>query len=181
MRVTVSASLLALPITQVLANPIVARADAPPVNVATCNGQAYVYEELAGFGKLAGDTRDKYGDTIGGVGSSIALDRSALKKETNKTGSYSGVIYGLPDRGWNTQGTLNTQTRIHKFSFTFDVVVASVAEPAAPNFKLTYLDTLLLTGPDGMPLTGLDPTGTVSYQGFPDLPFVKCKLTNKGI
>jgi hypothetical protein len=77
----------------------------------------------------------------------------------------------------NTQGTQNTQTRIHKLSWTFEVVEASLAKPAKPNFKITYLDTLLLTGPDGTPLTGLDPTTTVQYKGFPTLPFVKCNVT----
>ncbi|KAF1842623.1 uncharacterized protein K460DRAFT_189433 [Cucurbitaria berberidis CBS 394.84] len=169
----VSLGLLALPLTQVLANPIIAR-DAPAaVNATTCNGKKYVYEGLAGYGKLASDARDKFGDTIGGIGSAIALDKSSIKKNKSKKGTYSGIIYGLPDRGWNTQGTQNTQTRVHKFSFTFEVVEATLAKPAAPNFKLTYLDTVLLTGPDGTPLTGLDPTDTVTYEGFPTLPLAK--------
>jgi hypothetical protein len=35
-----------------------------------------------------------------------------------------------------------------------------------------YLDTLLLSGPDGKPVTGLDANGSghISYAGFPDLP-----------
>ena len=37
---------------------------------------------------------------------------------------------------------------------------------------MTYLDTILLTGPDGTPCTGLDAdaTGNISYPGFPPLP-----------
>lgn len=166
-----SLSILALPLGQALANPVVARADATPANVTTCNGKKYVYEELAGYGKLASDFRDKYGDTVGGIGSAIALDKKSAKY---KKGTYTGIIYGLPDRGWNTQGTQNTQTRIHKFSFTFEPVEATIAKPASPNFKLTYLDTLLLSGPDGTPLTGLDPTTTITYPGFPPLPLAKC-------
>ncbi|KAJ4376486.1 hypothetical protein N0V83_001770 [Neocucurbitaria cava] len=173
----VSFSLLALPLTQVvLANPLVHAArdnSAAAVNTTTCNGKKYVYEGLAGYGKLASDARDKFGDTIGGIGSSIALDKSAWKKSKDKKGVYSGIIWGLPDRGWNTEGTQNTQTRIHKFGFTFEVVDATVKKPAKPNFDLTYLDTLLLTGPDGTPLTGLDPTTTVNYTGFPTLPLAK--------
>jgi hypothetical protein len=168
-----SLGLLALP---VLATPLVGRADSTPVNVTTCNGKKYVYEELAGYGKLPGSFRDKYGDTLGGIGSAIALDQKSAKYKKSK-GAYEGIIYGLPDRGWNTQGTQNTQSRIHKFSFTFEVVKnATVASPASPNFKLQYLDTLLLTGPDGTPLTGLDPTTTIMYKGFPDLPLAKCML-----
>ncbi|KAH7356216.1 esterase-like activity of phytase-domain-containing protein [Pyrenochaeta sp. MPI-SDFR-AT-0127] len=165
-----SFGLLALPLTQVLANPVIARKDPAPVNVTTCNGEKYIYEELAGYGKLASNVRDKFGDTIGGIGSAIALDKGSRKRSKDKKGTYSGILYGLPDRGWNTQGTQNTQSRIHKFSFTFEAVEATVAKPASPNFKLTYLDTLLLTGPDGTPLTGLDPTETISYKGFPTLP-----------
>ena len=176
MRVPVSASLLVFPIAQVLASPVTPRANAPsPVNVTTCNGQKYVYEELAGFGKLPSNARDKYGETIGGFGSSIAVDKKSFKKSASKNGSYTGILYGLPDRGWNTQGTLNTQNRIHKFAFTFDVVQATIQKPSAPNFQLTYVDTLLLSGPDGTPMTGIDATDVITYDGFPDLPLAKCK------
>lgn len=170
-------SLLALPVTFVLASPVAGPADTAPVSVTTCNGKNYVYEELAGFGKLPGNSRDKYGDTLGGFGSAIALDRKKVKFKKNKgmKGSYEGVIYGLPDRGWNTQGTQNTQSRIHKFKFTFEIVDATIEKPASPNFKLEYQDTILLSGPDGTPLTGLDPTTTVQYNGFPTLPLAKCE------
>jgi hypothetical protein len=172
-------SLLALPIGQILAGPVVSRADPSPVNSTTCNGKTYVYEELAGYGKLPADFRDKYGDTLGGIGSAIALDQKSVKYKKNKgkQGSYEGTIYGLPDRGWNTQGTQNTQSRIHTFSFTFETVDATVEKPASPNFQLTYKDTLLLTGPDGTPLTGLDPTTTITYKGFPTLPLAECELS----
>lgn len=38
--------------------------------------------------------------------------------------------------------------------------------------QLTYLDTILFSGPDGTPTTGLDAdtSGFLSYPGFPDLP-----------
>lgn len=172
-------SILALPIRQAVASPVASNTSTP-ANVTTCNGQTFVYQELAGYGKLASDARDKFGDTIGGIGSAIALDKKSWKKLGKK--GYTGILYGLPDRGWNTQGTQNTQSRIHKFSVDFAVVDnATVANPAAPNFKLTYLDTLLLTGPDGTPLTGLDPTGKISYKGFPDLPLATCKYSSPSI
>lgn len=47
------------------------------VNETTCNGQTYVYEELAAFGYVPSDARDKFGDTIGGHRSSIAIDKNA--------------------------------------------------------------------------------------------------------
>lgn len=174
MLFTSSLSLLALPLGQVLAK--LALSSTPtPVNVTTCNGKIYTYSALAGYGKLASDARDKFGDTIGGIGSAIALDKKSWKSKNGKTEAYQGIMYGLPDRGWNTQGTQNTQSRIHKFSVDFEIVNATVETPAAPNFKLMYLDTLLLTGPDGTPLTGLDPTGNVTYKGFPSLPLATCE------
>ncbi|KAL1591907.1 hypothetical protein SLS60_011499 [Paraconiothyrium brasiliense] len=144
----------------------------PPVNETDCNGSKYIYEELAGWGTLPSDARDRFGDTIGGIGSAIALDKKSWKKKSGRSEAYEGILWGLPDRGWNTQGTQNTQSRIHKFSISFEIVTATKEKPAPPNFHITYLDTLLLTGPDGKPTTGLDadPTGHGSYSGFPDLP-----------
>ena len=100
------------------------------------------------------------------------MDKKSWKKKSGKKEAYEGVLWGLPDRGWNTQGTQNTQSRVHKFSVSFEIVEATKEKPASPNVRITYLDTLLFTGPDGNPTTGLDadPTGSLSYPGFPDLP-----------
>jgi hypothetical protein len=68
------------------------------VNQTTCNGKTYTYEELAGYGFVPNDARDSFGDTMGGFGSAIAMDRSRWRK--NKDGSYSGLLYAIPDRGW---------------------------------------------------------------------------------
>jgi hypothetical protein len=173
-----SASFGLLTLSLVAAKPVAP--SAALVSQTTCNGEEYTYEELAGYGFLPGDARDKNGDTIGGIGSAIALDKKSWKKKKGDKEGYEGIIYGLPDRGWNTQGTQNTQSRIQKFSISFDVVTgATVEKPASPNVKLQYLDTILLTGPDGTPTTGLDadPSGHLSYDGFPDLPVATCKLT----
>lgn len=44
--------------------------------------------------------------------------------------------------------------------------------PSSPNLHFEYLDTILFSGPDGTPCTGLDAdaTGHISFSGFPDLP-----------
>jgi hypothetical protein len=68
------------------------------VNQTTCNEKTYTYEELAGYGFVPNDARDQYGDTMGGFGSAIAMDRSRWRK--NHDGSYSGLLYAIPDRGW---------------------------------------------------------------------------------
>jgi hypothetical protein len=147
-------------------------APAPSASVfsTTCGGKSYDYNELAGYGVVQGNSRDKYGDTLGGIGSSAAIDKKSWKK---KGDSYTGVLYGLPDRGWNTQGTVNFIPRVHKFSIKFTPKPsASVANPSSPNVELKYLDTILLSGPDGEFTTGLDAdqTGAAFYPGFPPLP-----------
>ncbi|KAI1478050.1 esterase-like activity of phytase-domain-containing protein [Daldinia eschscholtzii] len=141
------------------------------VNKTTCNGIVYEYEELAGYGYVVSNAVDKFGDTLGGLGSSIHLDSGAWKKLDN--GSYSGVLWSLPDRGWNTQGTLNFNPRVHKFNIIFTPKPdATVDNPSGPNLYFEYLDTILFSGPDGTPCTGLDAdaTGHISFSGFPDLP-----------
>ena len=42
-----------------------------PASSTTCNDKSYVYERLAGYGQIPGDSRDHFGDTIGGIGSAI--------------------------------------------------------------------------------------------------------------
>jgi hypothetical protein len=80
-------------------------AAAQVVNQTLCNGKNYTYQELAGFGLIPSDARDQFGDTIGGIGSAIALDRSQWVKLPN--GSYTGVLWALPDRGWRVSESSN--------------------------------------------------------------------------
>ncbi|KAI1177025.1 esterase-like activity of phytase-domain-containing protein [Nemania sp. FL0916] len=141
------------------------------VNSTSCNGVNYVYNELAGYGLVTSNVVDKFGDTLGGLGSSLHLDQGAWKKHCN--GSYTGVLWSLPDRGWNTEGTLNYNPRVHKFAVLFTPQPhATVQKPSAPNLQFYYLDSIKFSGPDGTPCTGLDgdATGHLSYPGFPELP-----------
>lgn len=68
------------------------------VNQTTCGGTNYRYNGLAGYGFVPSNATDKYGDTLGGYGSSVAIDQSSWKKTGNDL--YSGIVYTLPDRGW---------------------------------------------------------------------------------
>ncbi|KAI0186228.1 esterase-like activity of phytase-domain-containing protein [Xylaria flabelliformis] len=141
------------------------------VNSTTCNGHSYVYDELAGYGFVPSNAVDKFGDTLGGLGSSLHLDRSKWEKHWN--GSYTGILWSLPDRGWNTEGTLNYNPRVHKFTILFTPQPqATVSKPSGPNLQLQYIDTIKFSGPDGTPCTGLDgdAQGYLSYTGFPHLP-----------
>ncbi|KAK6382373.1 hypothetical protein LTS17_004260 [Exophiala oligosperma] len=142
------------------------------VNTTTCNGQTYVYQQFAGYGFVPSDARDKFGDTAGGFGSSAVIDPDSWT--VNKDGAYSGILWALPDRGWNTQGTLNFQARVHKFQITFHPNnTASVQNPSPPNLHLEYLDTIRFTDPSGQPSTGLDADvhgPYLTFPGTPDLP-----------
>ena len=66
------------------------------VNATACNGKTYVYEELVGYGYLPSNARDKTGDTLGGTGSSIAINKKTWRREGK---NYEGLLYALPDRG----------------------------------------------------------------------------------
>lgn len=67
-------------------------------NQTTCDNELYTYQELAGYGFVPSNARDKYGDTLGGYGSAIAIDRNSWTKLNN--GSYTGLLWAIPDRGW---------------------------------------------------------------------------------
>ncbi|KAL4996361.1 esterase-like activity of phytase-domain-containing protein [Aspergillus recurvatus] len=141
------------------------------INTTTCGGTTYAYTGLEGYGFIESNARDKYGDTLAGLGSSAALEKGSWHKKSSS--SYSGIFYLLPDRGWNTNGTLNFNPRIHKFELFLTLVSSASAQtPSKPNLAFKYLDTILLTDPLGKPLTGLDPdfTGNISYPGYPPLP-----------
>jgi hypothetical protein len=73
----------------------------------------------------------------------------------------------------NTNGTINYNPRVHTFKIDFTPQPkATIANPSPPNLIFTYLDTILFSGPDGKPATGLDAsaTETANYPGFPNLP-----------
>jgi hypothetical protein len=78
-----------------------------PVVQTLCNGKKYIYNELAGYGYLSGDARDVFGDTIS-MGSSSAIDQSSWKK---KGDTWTGLLWALPDRGWNTEGNHNIRRK----------------------------------------------------------------------
>ena len=63
-------------------------------------------------GRLPADAKDKQGDTLGGIGSGMAADLGAWKRDGD---SYTGTLYMVPDRGWNTEGTLDFQGRVQVF------------------------------------------------------------------
>ena len=75
-----------------------------PVAQVSIGHNTYSYSSLVGHGFWSAASQDEFGDTSGGWGSAIAADVNSW--HLNKDGSYEGTIYTLPDRGWNTNGTL---------------------------------------------------------------------------
>ncbi|KAG7886633.1 hypothetical protein KL938_000286 [Ogataea parapolymorpha] len=121
----------------------------------------YINYGLSGYGFVPGDAVDKYKDTIS-FGSSISLHKPSLSVSN---GVYSFVTYNLPDRGWNTNGTLNYAPRIHKYGVTFTPKNNSYSA----NLVWEYQDTILLKDFDGQLMTGLD-CNTTLYQNGHTLP-----------
>lgn len=146
-----------------------------------CNGKSYENLGLFGFGAVPADARDKYGDTLS-IGSSFAIDKGSWRLECTKTkkdrkgkktcveSQYFGVAWGLPDRGWNTEGTINYQPRLHRFDINFD---PETVGDGKKNLKLKYKDTVLLYDFKKVPFTGLDPNTQLNYTGKPSLPAAK--------
>lgn len=68
------------------------------VGSVVCSGNTYFHHGLVGYGLIASNARDKYGDTLRGVGSSAVVDQSTWKKTGDSV--YEGIAWCLPDRGW---------------------------------------------------------------------------------
>ncbi|KAH8682974.1 esterase-like activity of phytase-domain-containing protein [Tricladium varicosporioides] len=142
------------------------------VSQTSCGKKNYAYTEIAGATTLPSDGRDQFGDTLGGL-SGIAIDRSQWKKLAD--GSYTSVMWALSDRGWTPMGTNFHMSRIHQYSIKFIPQPGATAENpvASNNIQVSYINTVLLWGPDGTtPTTGFDAdaTGHVSFPDLPDLP-----------
>jgi len=149
------------------AAPNTSNSSPAPVFSTSCNGKPYVYNALAGYGFVPGNAVDKYGDTIS-IGSSISIT-----DWSKRDGVFSGTLWGLPDRGWNTNGTNAFVSRVHKFSIKLAPTTGGSADkPLSPNLELTYEDTVLFKDPSGAYTSGLDPdqNGGLRFPGFPILP-----------
>jgi hypothetical protein len=120
----------------------------------TFEGAAFVNKGLVGVGRVPADAKDKLGDTLGGIGSGMVADLSSWKRDGDK---YTGVFYMLPDRGWNTEGSVDYPGRLQKFSIEFSPYAGAEAAPQT-QLKMTYDDSIIMHEADGKQTTGLDPT-----------------------
>jgi hypothetical protein len=108
---------------------------------------------LAALGRLAADTRDSMGDTLGSF-SGMSLEGGSWRVTGD---GCAGVFVALPDRGFNVpeDGRFSDYpTRVHRIAF----------ELSGAKLSLTHLGTRFMRDANGALMTGLDPGANVGEQ-----------------
>ena len=147
-----------------------------------------IVQGLVGFGFIPAAFKDSTGDTMGGFGSSIALERGSWEA---KKGKFTGVLNAHPDRGFNVSvlpfvsllsfahdqndrdRTVNYQARRHEIKFTLTPYYGSAPldySTAAQTLQLTYHKTILLDERQEKKTTGLDPLAVRPSGDDPQVP-----------
>jgi hypothetical protein len=131
-------------------------------------GQTFTNKGLVGVARVPSNAVDQFGETLGGFGSGMAMDLDSWHK--NRDGSYGGTLYMLPDRGWNTQGTVDYRGRLHRFEVTLNPLFSG-STTSQNQLQLRYKSSTLFHRPGGILTTGLDPNAVQPKDlAFPDLP-----------
>ncbi|EIN10940.1 hypothetical protein PUNSTDRAFT_133002 [Punctularia strigosozonata HHB-11173 SS5] len=126
----------------------------------TLAGKTFVNKGLVAFGLIPSNFTESTGDTIGGIGSAIALKRGSFQRHAN--GTYTGTIIVQPDRGFNVITTINYQGRQHSIDFTLTPYYGTSAlsfSDAQQTLKLNYKSTLLYFDRGHVKTSGLDALG----------------------
>ena len=87
----------------------------------------------------------------------MAMDLDSWHK--NRDGIFGGTLYMLPDRGWNTQGTVDYRGRLHRFEVTLDPLYSGTTK-SQNQLQLKYKNSAPFHWWGGIQTTGLDPTGS---------------------
>ncbi|KAL5637466.1 hypothetical protein ACGC1H_004032 [Rhizoctonia solani] len=139
---------------------------------AILGGKAFVNQGLVGFGYIPASARDSYGETLGGLGSAIALEKGTFK--TGPNGTFTGRLIAQPDRGYNVESTIDWQARHHRFDFVFSPYYGKSKldfDTAAKTFSIQYRSTLLYSKAPGFLASGLDAISSIpSTTAYPVLP-----------
>ena len=91
---------------------LIAAIGCPAIAVAqsvTASDRGFVSKGLVAVGRLPTDLRDKFGETAINA-SGMAVDPGSWQRVGER---YRGTIFLLPDRGWNTTGTIDYRPRLH--------------------------------------------------------------------
>jgi len=138
-----------------------------PAQSVVFQGQTFINKGLVGVARVPSNAKDQFGETLGGFGSGMAMDLRSWHK--NRGGSYKGTLFMIPDRGWNTQGTVNFHGRLHRFDITLRPLHIGTTT-SQTQLKMLYKSSVLFQI-GGRPTTGLDPNGVRPANPiFPDLP-----------
>ncbi|MBC7796756.1 MAG: esterase-like activity of phytase family protein [Pyrinomonadaceae bacterium] len=146
---------------------------APFVN-AQFNG--YNNQGMVGVGRIPANSFDTLGnnvDTLGGIFSAMAFDRSTLVRSEVTAGGnpvYTGTLYGLPDRGFG-DGAQDYRPRIQRFDFSIAPYYSSTPTTLQNQIGFRNNGTLLLTNGFGTVFTGFDgndATATMFPQSAPN-------------
>jgi len=136
-------------------------------DVVNFGGAKFVNKGLVGVARVPASAKDKFGESSS-LGSAIALDLDDWRKD--RDGSFSGTLYALPDRGWNTEGSTDFRSRLHRFEFKFKPFYGAAAADQN-QLQLSYRDSILFHRPGGAVTTGLDASGVLVSPGpLPDFP-----------
>ncbi|KAJ7466582.1 esterase-like activity of phytase-domain-containing protein [Mycena galericulata] len=121
-------------------------------------GVTYVNQGLVAFGRIPSNFTESTGDTLGGIGSAIAIKFGTWVENAN--GTYTGTLVVQPDRGYNVITTIDYQARRHELKFVLTPYSAAAAltfAEAAQTLQLTYLNTTLEVERNNTKTSGLDP------------------------
>jgi len=185
-RIRTATSLAALALATLASAPALAQSrqvTTPNVTTAdgevavTLNGITFRNRGLVGTGRLDANTRDFAGETLGSF-SGMALDLTQWRR--NPDGSYTGLMYTLPDRGPNDVGpfvgTTNYRNRVHTSALAFRpyASLATLPQSTASQNQLTISPTggLFLTDSTGANFTGRDAGSSVTTRNGVLYPLV---------
>ncbi|KAG8691620.1 hypothetical protein FRC11_014704 [Ceratobasidium sp. 423] len=139
---------------------------------ATLGDKTFVNQGLVGFGYIPASARDSYGETLGGLGSAIALQKGTFKAGPN--GTFTGRLISQPDRGYNVETTIDWQARHHSFDFVLSPYYDKINldfDTAAKTFSIQYKSSLLYSKAPGFPTSGLDAISSIpNTTVYPVLP-----------
>jgi len=122
----------------------------------TFEGATFVNKGLVGVARIPSTAVDEFGETLGGIGSGMAMDLRKWKKRED--GTYTGRLYMIPDRGWNTQGTVDYRGRLQQFDIKLDPFDGA-GPTGQDQLTVRFKKSIALYPSDDQPTTGLDPTG----------------------
>ncbi|KAJ3551765.1 hypothetical protein NM688_g4518 [Phlebia brevispora] len=136
------------------------------------DGQTFINKGLVAFGLIPSNFMDSTGNTMGGIGSAIAIKPGSFVQQAD--GTYTGTLVVQPDRGFNVDGTVDYQGRQHAINFVLNphYTTSDLSfTQAQQTLALQYQDTLLYTERQGVKTSGLDAQGVRDAQsGFPSTP-----------